>query len=475
MAGKTPSWLVNRAAGEISAFAADVQKGNAPAQWGENARNLAMRCLWISIANLFVAFAVWSIWSVLVVKLPRLGFDYSLSQLFLLVALPALSAVLSRLFYGYGLSALGGRCWTALSTGVLLIPCLGLAYVLRDSQTPYWLMAFLALLCGLGGGSFSSSMLHLADFFPPSQRSWALSLNAGLGNLGIAALQLLTPLALSAGCCWFVFGQPHWWLDESGWSRPLWLQNAPLIWLPFIILAVLLAWFGLQDRNPNNAVFNLKRRGLYNAHVVYLGCLYMGTFGSILGLSFALPLVLSTLFPAYDPLRFVFICPLAAALARPLGAVLADRLGAGPITLWGFVMMSLSALAIFFALPWTQDPAHLMECMTLFVLLFAAAGLGNGALFRMVSTVFVTVRCHELQASDINKVQACAEQEAIQAQILMGAMAAFAGFLLPLLLALMMLMTSSLNSAFLLLSLFYLSCMALTWYRYCRAESPVAC
>ena len=46
-----------------------------------------------------LAFAVWMVWSVVVVQLPKVGFRFSTSQLFWLAALPGLSGATLRIFY----------------------------------------------------------------------------------------------------------------------------------------------------------------------------------------------------------------------------------------------------------------------------------------------------------------------------------------------------------------------------------------
>src|SRR5690606_17362927 len=107
----------------------------APAFWAEKGRRIARRNLWISIPNLFLAFAVWSLWSILVVKLPQLGFPYTSNQLFWLAALPALSGATLRIFYSFMVSAFGGRRWTAISTASLLLSCLLLGVALQQSDT----------------------------------------------------------------------------------------------------------------------------------------------------------------------------------------------------------------------------------------------------------------------------------------------------------------------------------------------------
>ena len=59
--------------------------------WEREGEAVAKINLWISVPALFLAFAVWQVWSVVAVGLPGLGFKYSTNQLFWLAAAPALS------------------------------------------------------------------------------------------------------------------------------------------------------------------------------------------------------------------------------------------------------------------------------------------------------------------------------------------------------------------------------------------------
>ena len=59
--------------------------------WEREGEAIAKINLWISVPALFLAFAVWQVWSVVAVGLPGLGFKYSTNQLFWLAAAPALS------------------------------------------------------------------------------------------------------------------------------------------------------------------------------------------------------------------------------------------------------------------------------------------------------------------------------------------------------------------------------------------------
>ena len=143
-----------------------------PGFWQQTGARIANRNLWISIPALMLAFSIWMLWSVVVVNLDRAGFMLSKNQMFWLTALPALSGATLRIFYSFLVPVFGGRKWTAISTASLLIPALGMGFALRDPSTSYPTLLILALLCGLGGGNFSSSMANISFFFPKEKKGW---------------------------------------------------------------------------------------------------------------------------------------------------------------------------------------------------------------------------------------------------------------------------------------------------------------
>jgi MFS transporter, NNP family, nitrate/nitrite transporter len=59
--------------------------------WRLGGRAVARRNLWISTYCLMLSFAVWMVWSVVVARLPAIGFEFTTDQLFWLAALPGLS------------------------------------------------------------------------------------------------------------------------------------------------------------------------------------------------------------------------------------------------------------------------------------------------------------------------------------------------------------------------------------------------
>ena len=156
--------------------------------WNGGGSRIANRNLLFSIPALLLAFAVWMVWSVVVAKLKLVGFTYTTDQLFWLAALPGLSGATLRIFYSFIVPIVGGRRWTAISTASLLLPAIGIGIAVQNPETPYSVFLVLALLCGLGGGNFASSMSHISFFYPKAKKGNALALNAGLGNLGVSVM-----------------------------------------------------------------------------------------------------------------------------------------------------------------------------------------------------------------------------------------------------------------------------------------------
>jgi len=166
--------------------------------WDSTGKPVATRNLWISIPALLLAFAVWMVWSVVVVNLPNIGFRFNTNQLFWLAAIPGLSGATLRIFYSFMVPIFGGRLWTTLSTASLAIPAFWMGLAVQDPETSYVTFLIIALLCGFGGGNFASSMANISFFYPKSQQGTALGLNAGLGNLGVSVVQFVVPTGCSA-------------------------------------------------------------------------------------------------------------------------------------------------------------------------------------------------------------------------------------------------------------------------------------
>lgn len=443
--------------------------------WERRGRQVARRNLGLSIVALTLAFAVWMLWSVLVVHLPAAGFRYSTNQLFWLAALPALAGATLRIVYAFAVPLVGGRRFTALATASLLLPALGIGVAVQRPDTPYEWMVVLALLCGLGGGNFASSMAHISHFYPKSRKGWALGLNADLGNLGVWLVQLVVPLVVTVGLFGALGGAPQ----AGAQGQPLWLQNAGFVWVPLIAASALASWFGMNDLAVARAGFAEQAVIFTRRHNWLLCWLYLGTFGSFLGHAAGFPLLLASQFPEVGVLAWVWVGPLAGALARPLGGALADRLGGARVTLWVFVAMALAVLAVLACLP-AQDGTggSAAGFIAAYMLLFVLSGLGNGSTFRMIPLVFLAVRQQAAQELGPRaQAQAVREgnTEGAAALGFASAIGAYGGFFIPKSFGSSIALTGGPQFALAVFVAFYLSCIAITWWHYARRHAPVPC
>ena len=435
-----------------------------PAFWDGTGRAIARRNLWISIPALFLSFAVWMVWSMVVAKLPQVGFAYSTDQLFWLAALPGLSGATLRIFYSFMVPVFGGRLWSTLTTWSLIIPALGIGFAVQNPDTPFAVMLALALLCGLGGGNFASSMSNIGFFFPKSEKGRALALNAGLGNLGVSAMQFLVPLVITAGVFGFLGGEPRPAAD----GEMLWLQNAGFIWVPFIIASAFACWFGMNDLASARASFAEQSVIFTRAHNWIMCWLYTGTFGSFIGFSAAFPLLTKLLFPEVNALKIAFLGPLVGALSRSFSGGISDRLGGARVTIWVFLMMMAGTGALIWVLGQPDAPWAFGAFFALFILLFFASGVGNASTFQMIPGIMrhEIARLEPGLSPDAQRAQAEKESAAITG--FTSAIAAYGAFFIPKSFGLSINATGGAGAALWGFLGFYVSCLVITWVFYAR-------
>ena len=103
--------------GALSGHVLAEWKPEDPEFWASKGRAIARRNLWISIPALLLAFVIWMVWSVVVAKLPAVGFKFTTDQLFWLAAMPGLSGATLRIFYSFMPPIFGGRLWTSIRPG----------------------------------------------------------------------------------------------------------------------------------------------------------------------------------------------------------------------------------------------------------------------------------------------------------------------------------------------------------------------
>jgi NNP family nitrate/nitrite transporter-like MFS transporter len=348
-----------------------------------------------------------------------------------------------------------------------------MGFAVQDPSTPYSVFVIIALLCGFGGGNFASSMSNISFFYPKAQQGTALGLNAGLGNLGVSAMQFLVPLVIGFGLFGAVGGKPQELADGS----QLWLQNAGLIWVPLIAAVTLAAWFGMNDLASAKASFAEQAVIFKRKHNWLMCWLYLATFGSFIGFAAAFPLLIKTSFPEVTALKFAFLGPLVGALVRPLGGWVADKLGGARVTLWNFVLMIAAVFGVIAFLPQNGQGGNFYGFLAMFMLLFVTTGIGNGSTFRMIPVIFRTL--HERLSAGKG---AAAREQALKAAgkesaAVLGfssAIGAFGAFFIPKSFGSSIALTGGPEVALYLFVGYYVSCILVTWWWYSRkgAETP---
>ncbi|MCY0096770.1 nitrate/nitrite transporter [Hoeflea ulvae] len=441
-----------------------------PVFWAEKGRRIATRNLWVSIPALLLAFSVWMVWSVVVARLPAIGFSFTPGQLFWLAALPGLSGATLRIFYSFMVPIFGGRLWTTLSTVSLLLPAMGIGYAVQNPDTPYLIFLVLALLCGFGGGNFASSMANIAFFYPKAEKGNALALNAGLGNLGVSVMQFLVPLVITAGVFGALGGQPQTMSDGG----QLWMQNAGFIWVPFIIAATVAAWLGMNDIADAKSSFKEQAIIFSRKHNWIMCVLYTGTFGSFIGYSAGFPLLTKLQFPEVNALQFVFLGPLVGALSRAGTGWVSDRFGGGRVTFWTFLGMIIAVFGVIFFLGIKEQPGAFWGFFASFMALFFLTGVGNASTFQMIPAIMAREipRLMPELKGDVLRKQAERESAAIIA--FTSAIAAYGAFFIPKAYGTSIAMTGGPVAALWGFLGFYVICVALTWFYYTRPEGLLA-
>ncbi|MBL7502225.1 NarK/NasA family nitrate transporter [Frankia sp. CNm7] len=418
-----------------------------PVFWENGGARVARRNLVFSIFSEHIGFSIWSLWSVMVLFLgPQYGIDAA--GKFLLTTVPTLVGAVLRLPYTFAVAKFGGRNWTIFSAVMLLVPLVVTAVILEPGVS-YTTLLVTATLAGVGGGNFASSMANINTFYPDRLKGRALGLNAGGGNLGVAAVQLIGLLVLATA------GKEHPRLILA-------------IYLPLIVVSALGAALFMDNitsaRNDTHAMRDVARDG----HTWVMSLLYIGTFGSFIGFGFAFGQVLQVQFKAdfSTPIKaayLTFLGPLIGSLIRPVGGMLADRYGGAKITFVNFVAMALSATLVLVASLEKSLPLFI----TGFLLLFTFAGIGNGSTYKMIPAIF---RAKAVLAADSDTAAADREARRLSGALigLAGAIGAFGGVLVNLAFRQSFLTYHTGNGAYVAFLAFYALCFVVTWAVYLR-------
>ncbi|MBQ1092640.1 NarK/NasA family nitrate transporter [Streptomyces sp. B93] len=415
--------------------------------WRETGEKVAKRNLYFSVLSEHIGFSIWTLWSVLVLFM---GPEYGLTPAdkFMLTSMVTLVGAVVRVPYTFAVAIFGGRNWTIVSAALLLVPSIA-AFVVMEPGTSFSTFLLVGLLAGVGGGNFASSMTNINAFFPLKKKGWALGLNAGGGNIGVPVIQLVALAIIGAS------GGPRVLLG---------------IYIPLIVVAAVLAAMFMDNienvRNDTGAAKDAAR----DAHTWIMSFLYIGTFGSFIGYSFAFGQVLTNQF-GRTPLQaayVTFIGPLLGSLIRPLGGWLADRYGGAKITLYNFVGMGV-ATAVLIAASMQRSLALFTVA---FVVLFVLTGLGNGSTYKMIPGIFQ----NKALARGLEGEAAAAYGRRLSGASmgLIGAVGALGGVGINLAFRQSFISYGSGTGAFVAFLAFYVVCFVVTWAVYLRRSTRPA-
>jgi len=339
------------------------------------------RALWMSTIAFTVCFAVWTIFSIIGVRIKdELGL--SETEFGLLVGTPILTGSLVRIFLGIWTDRFGGR-----ATFTLTMLATSVATVLLAFAHTYPQMLLAALGVGLAGGSFAVGVAYVSRFFDTARQGTVLGI-FGVGNVGAAVTKFLAPFVLLA------------W----GW------QAVALIWAAALAIMAVVFWFTTVDdpllieRRRTGAApktFMLELSALRKVQVWRFAFYYFFVFGAFVALALWLPRYLIGAYgvdiATAGMIGAAYSVP--ASIFRAYGGVLSDRLGARTVMYW--ILLVSAAATLVLSMPPTnyvmrgikgEITFHLEIGMPAFIALAFVLGffmsLGKAAVFKHIATYY---------------------------------------------------------------------------------------
>lgn len=286
------------------------------------------RALWMSTIAFTVCFAVWTIFSIIGVRIKdELGLNDT--EFGLLIGTPILTGSLVRIFLGIWTDRFGGRVVYTLTMLAASVATVLLAFAHTYTQT---LLA--ALGVGLAGGSFAVGVAYVSRFFDSSRQGTALGI-FGVGNVGAAVTKFLAPFVLLA------------W----GW------QSVALIWAAALVVMAVVFWFTTSDdpvlteRRRTGAApktFMLELGALRKVQVWRFALYYFFLFGGFVALALWLPRYLIGAYgldiATAGMIGAAYSIP--ASIFRAYGGVLSDRVGARKVMYWSLLVSAAATLIL---------------------------------------------------------------------------------------------------------------------------------
>ena len=412
---------------------------------------IAWRTLAITTYSMIMAFCVWFLVSAIAPKLNDIGFHLSKGQLYWLTSMPGLSCGLIRLAYMFLPPLVGTRKLVGYSSLLYAIPMLGWFVAVQNPNTSYGVLLALAFACGIGGGSFSGYMPSTGYFFPKRLQGTALGIQAGIGNLGMSVIQLVGPLLMGFG----LFGMT-WVAPQAGASGPIHVHNAAIFFVPWTIVAAILAFTLLKDV-PVKANIRQQLDIFSNSNTWIMTAMYVMTFGIFSGFAAQFALIINqhygkdSAFAGMEGLPagagYAFLGPLIGSLVRFAWGPLCDKFGGA---IWTFV----SAIGMAVTLGWAalflepNDLGQFPVFLTAMLLMFFFSGIGNAGTFKQMPMIMP-------------------KRQAGGAIGFTAAVASLGPFIVGVALSSM-----SASLWFWLCAAYCVACAALCWVRYARPGAP---
>lgn len=301
-------------------------------------KNDQMRALIASTIAFTVCFAVWTIFSIIGIKIKEnLGLNET--QFGLLIGTPILTGSLTRIFLGIWTDQYGGRIvYVAVMIAAAIATWL-LTYA--DTYTEFLIAA---LGVGIAGGSFAVGIAYVSKFYSKEKQGTALGV-FGAGNVGAAVTKFIAPFVMVA----------------YGW------EAVAQIWAGVIFVTAILFWLVTKDDPEHRARREKKEEAkgaflqmepLKKLQVWRFSLYYFFVFGAFVALALWLPRYLVGVYgldiKQAGMLAAFYSIP--ASLFRILGGWMSDRIGARRVMYLTFIV---SVICLFFlSYPATDYTIH---------------------------------------------------------------------------------------------------------------------
>ncbi len=344
-------------------------------------RRKQTRILGMSTFAFTVCFAVWTIFSIIGLKIKQeLGLNDT--EFGILIATPVLTGSLSRIFLGIWTDQYGGRL---VYTLVMLTTSVAVWLLASVESYPWFLVA--ALGVGLAGGSFAVGIAFVSRWYDAKHQGTALGI-FGMGNVGAAVTN---------------FGAPYL-VVALGW------EDTAKVYAVILFITAIIFYF-VTEEDPVTS--ERKRKGekvpaafmqlepLKKLQVWRFALYYFFVFGGFVALALWLP----RFYQGSYGLDIKTAGMLAAAYALPgsifraLGGWLSDKFGARKVMYWTFIgsmvcLFFLSYPKTDYIVHGVQGPIHftlatpLWLCVTLTVVLGFFMSLGKAAVYKHIPVYY---------------------------------------------------------------------------------------